>query len=179
MVRHTVQVRVSVKHTLSTNLVDSSQQLAHALMRVDSLSHSLEAMAKNELDDCPIDVSRVEQACKRVAALVRRVRHAEVPHDRVKNCPSERVVAVSAAICASADVEPWRQHSLFVPWQELAWYRDESTSSGVRLAVPDDDDTAPQLDVGLTYVAILANSTAGKDKHEYMTYFWHLIDTTP
>ena len=111
-------------------------------MRVDSLGDALETVAENELDDGPIDVSRVEHACKRMAALMRRMAHPKVTHDRVKDCPSERVVAVPAAICSSADVEPWCLHSLLIPRQELVRYRDESTSSGVRLAVPDYDDAA-------------------------------------
>lgn len=41
MTRDIMQVRVSVKHTLSTNPVDSSQQLAHALMCVDALGDAL------------------------------------------------------------------------------------------------------------------------------------------
>lgn len=111
-------------------------------MRVDSLSHSFKAVAENELDDGPIYISRVEHTCERMAALVRCMHHAEVLHDGVKEGSSERVVAVTAAICASADVEPRRLHGLLVPRQELARYWDKSTSSGVRLAVPDHDDTA-------------------------------------
>lgn len=140
MARDTGDQRVSVKYTLSTNLIDSSQQFSDALMCVDALSHSLEAVAEDELDDGPIDVGRVEHRRERVAALVRRVRHPKVTHDRVKDCPSERVVAVPAAICSSADVEPWRLHGLLVPWQELARDGDESTSACIRLAVPDHDD---------------------------------------
>lgn len=148
-------------------------------MRVDSLGDALETVAKNELDDGPIYVSRVEHACKRVAALMWRVRHAKMPHYRVEDGSAERVVAVPAAIRSAADVESWRLHGILVPRYEPLGDRDKSTSACIRLAVPDYDDAAPQLDVGLTYVAILTNSTAGKDKHEYMAYFWHLIDTTP
>ena len=99
-------------------------------------------MAENEFCDGPIYVSRVEHACKRVAALMWRVRHAKVPHDWVEDGSAERVVAVPAAICSTADVEPRRLHGLLVPRQELAWYRDESTSACIRLAVPDHDDAA-------------------------------------
>lgn len=61
-------------------------------------------MAEDEFCDGPIDVGRVEHGCERMTALVRRVRHAKVPHDGVKDGSAERVVAVPAAICSTADV---------------------------------------------------------------------------
>lgn len=142
MARNITRVHISVKHTSSTDLVDGSQQFADALMRVDTLGHTFEAVSEDELDDGAVDVGRVKHTGKRVAALMRRMRHAEVVHDRVKDSAAERVVAVTAAICSSADVEPRCLHGLLIPRQELAWYRDESTSSCIRLAVPDHDDAA-------------------------------------
>lgn len=148
-------------------------------MCVDAFGDAFKRMAENELNDGPIYVSRVEHACKRVAALVRCVRHAKVTHDRVEDGSAERVVAVPAAICSSADVEPRCLHGLLIPRQELAWYRDESTSSCIGLAMPDHDDATAQLDVGLTDVTVFADTTAGVDEHEYMTRFWHIINATP
>lgn len=174
-----MQVRVSVKHTLSTNPVDSSQQLAHALMRVDALSHSLETVAKDELDDGAIDIGRVEHTCKRVAALVRRMAHSKVTHDVVKDGSAERIVAVPASVSTGTDIQPRRLHGLFVPRYEPLGYRDKPASTCICLAVPDHDDAPPQLYVRLTDVPIFSDATAGKDEHEYVARCWHLIDTTP
>lgn len=148
-------------------------------MRVDTLGHTFEAVSENELDDGAVDVGRVKHTGKRVAALMRRVRHAEVVHDRVKDSAAERVVAVTAAICASADVEPGSLHSLLVPWCELARDGDKPARTGIGLAVPDYDDATAQLDVGLTDVTVFADTTAGVDEHEHMTRFWHIINATP
>lgn len=148
-------------------------------MCVDALGHSFETVAEDELDYGAVDVGRVEHRCKRMAAFMRRVYHTEMPHYRVKDGTAERVVAVTRPVSPRADVVSIPLQGILVPRYEASGDGNESPTSCLGLAVPDDDDTAPQLDVGLTYVAILANSTAGKDKHEYMTYFWHLIDTTP
>ena len=172
-------LRVSVKHTLSTNLVDGSQQFADALMRVDTLGHTFEAVSEDELDDGAVDVGRIEHGRERMAALMRRMRHAEVVHDRVKDSAAERVVAVTAAICASADVEPGSLHSLLVPWHELARDGDKPARTGIGLAVPDHDDATAQLDVGLTDVTVLADSASRVDKHEHVARLGHLIDVTP
>lgn len=177
--RDIIDLLASVKHRLSTNLVDGSQQIADALMRVDTFGHTFEAVSEDKLDDGAVDVGRVKHTGKRVAALMRRMRHAEVVHDRVKDSASERVVAVTAAICASADVEPGSLHSLLVPWHELARDRDKPARTGIGLAVPDDDDAAAELDVGLADVPVLADSTSRIDEHEHMTRFWHIIDATP
>ena len=148
-------------------------------MRVDSLGDAISAVAEDELDDGPIYVSRVEHRRERMTALVRRMRHAEVVHDRVKDSAAERVVAVTAAICASADVEPGSPHSLLVPWHELARDGDKPARTGIGFAVPDHDDATAQLDVGLTDVTVFADTTAGVDEHEHMTRLGHLIDATP
>lgn len=148
-------------------------------MCVDALGHSFKAVPEDEFDDGAVDVGRVKHTGKRVAAFVRRMRHAKVAHDWVKDGPSERVVAVTRPVAPRADVVSLSLHGILVPRYESLGDGDEPPASCLGLAVPDDDDTAPQLDVGLTYVTILTNSTAGKDKHEYMTYFWHLIDPTP
>lgn len=111
-------------------------------MRVDTLGHTFEAVSEDELDDGAVDIGRVKHTGKRMAALMWRMRHPEVMHDWVKDGSAERVVAVPTAIRSAAEVEPWRLHCLLVPWQELARYRDKSTSTRIRLAVPDHDDTA-------------------------------------
>ena len=172
-------LRVSVKHTLSTNPVDGSQQFADALMRVDTLGHTFEAVSEDELDDGAVDIGRVKHTGKRVAALMRRMRHAEVVHDKVKDSAAERVVAVTAAICASADVEPGSLHSLLVPWHEFARDGDKPARTGIGLAVPDHDDATAQLDVGLTDVTVFADTTAGVDEHEHVARLGHHIDATP
>ena len=179
MARNITRVHISVKHTSSTDLVDGSQQFADALMRVDTLGHTFEAVSEDELDDGAVDVGRVKHTGKRVAALMRRMRHAEVVHDRVKDSAAERVVAVTAAICASADVEPGSLHSLLVPWYELARDGDKPARTGISLAVPDHDDATAQLDVGLTDVTVFADTTAGVDEHKYVTGFGYLVDATP
>ena len=148
-------------------------------MRVDTLGHTFEAVAENEFCDGPIYVSRVEHACKRMAALMRRMRHAEVPHHRVEDGSSERVVAVPTAICSAADVEPWRLHGHLVPRQNLARYRDKSTSTRIRLAVSDHDDAPPQFDISLADMTVLADSASRVDKHEHVARLGHLIDVTP
>ena len=51
MARNITRVHISVKHTSSTDLVDGSQQFADALMRVDTLGHTFEAVSEDELDD--------------------------------------------------------------------------------------------------------------------------------
>ena len=111
-------------------------------MRVDTLGHTFEAVSEDELDDGAVDVGRVEHGRERMAALMRRMRHAEVVHDKVKDSAAERVVAVTAAICASADVESRSLHSLLVPWHELARDGDKPARTGIGLAVPDHDDAA-------------------------------------
>lgn len=136
-------------------------------------------MAENEFCDGPIYVSRVEHACKRMAALMRRVAHPKVTHDGVKDCPSERVVAVPATVSAAADVEPWRLHSLLVPRQELARNWDEPASAGIGLAVTNHNNATSQLDVSLADMTVLANTTARVDEHEHMARLGHLIDATP
>lgn len=172
-------MRVSVKHTLSTNLVDSSQQFSDALVRVDALGDTLQAMAEYEFDDGAVDIGRVKHTGKCMTALMRRMAHAKVTHDGVENCSSERVVAVPSAVSTSADVEPWRLHGLLIPRQELLRYWYKPTSSGVCLAVPDHDDATPQFHVSLADVPILADSAAGVDEHEHVTYFGHFVDTAP
>ena len=169
----------SVKHTSSTNLVDGSQQFADALMRVYSFRHTFEAVAEDKLDDGAVDVSRVKHRRERMAALMWRMRHPEVTHDWVKDGSAERVVAVPTAIRSAADVEPWRLHFLLVPWQELARYRDKSTSTRIRLAVPDHDDAPPQFDISLADMTVLADSASRVDKHEHVARLGHLIDATP
>lgn len=84
-------------------------------MRVDALGHAFKAVSENELDDGAVDVGRVKHTGKRVAALMRRMRHAEVVHDRVKDSAAERVVAVTAAILAGADVFACAVHGFFIP----------------------------------------------------------------
>lgn len=148
-------------------------------MRVDTFGHTFEAVSEDEFDDGAVDVGRVKHTGKRVAALMRCMRHAEVVHDRVKDSAAERVVAVTVAICASADVESGSLHSLLVPWHELARDGDKPARTGIGLAVPDHDDAAAQLDVGLTDVTVFADTTAGVDEHEDMTCFGHIINATP
>lgn len=148
-------------------------------MRVDTLGHTFEAVSEDELDDGAVDVGRIEHGRECMAALMRRMRHAEVVHDRVKDSAAERVVAVTAAICASADVEPGSLHSLLVPWHELARDGDKPVRTGIGLAVPDHDDATAQLDVGLTDVTVFADTTAGVDEHEHVARLGHLIDATP
>ena len=148
-------------------------------MRVDTLGHTFEAVSEDELNDGAVDVGRVKHTGKRVAALMRRMRHAEVVHDRVKDSAAERVVAVTAAICASADVEPGSLHSLLAPWHELARDGDKPARTGIGLAVPDHDDATAQLDVGLTDVTVFADTTAEVDEHEHVARLGHLIDATP
>lgn len=148
-------------------------------MRVDTLGHTFEAVSEDELDDGAVDVGRVKHTGKRVAALMRRMRHAEVVHDRVKDSAAERVVAVTAAICASADVEPGSLHSLLVPWHELARDGNKPARTGIGLAMPDHDDATAQLDVSLTDVTVFADTTAGVDEHEYVAGFGYLVDATP
>lgn len=60
MARDTVLVYAFIKHTLSTNFVDGSQQFAYALVRIYALGDAFEAMPEDELDDGPIDISRVK-----------------------------------------------------------------------------------------------------------------------
>lgn len=148
-------------------------------MRVDTLGHTFKAVSEDELDDGAIDIGRVKHTSKRVAALMRCMRHAEVVHDRVKDSAAERVVAVTASICASADVEPGSLHSLLVPWHELTRDGDKPARTGIGLAVPDHDDATAQLDVGLTDVTVFADTTAGVDEHEYVAGFGYLVDATP
>lgn len=148
-------------------------------MRVDTLGHTFEAVSKDELDDGAVDIGRVKHTGKRVAALMRRMRHAEVVHDRVKDSAAERVVAVTAAICASADVEPGSLHSLLVPWHELARDGDKPARTGIGLAVPDHDDAAAQLDVSLPDMTVLTDTASRVYEHEDMTCFGHIINATP
>ena len=110
---------------------------------------------------------------------MRRMRHAEVPHHRGEDGSSERVVAVPTSICSAADVEPWRLHGHLVPRQNLARYRDKSTSTCIRLAVPDHDDAPPQFDISLADMTVLADSASRVDKHEHVARLGHLIDATP
>lgn len=146
-------------------------------MRVDTLGHTFEAVSEDELDDGAVDVGRVKHTGKRVAALMRRMRHAEVVHHRVKDSPAERVVAV--AICASADVEPGSLHSLLVPWHELARDGDKPARTGIGLAVPDHDDATAQLDVSLPDMTVLTDTASRVYEHEDMTCFGHIINATP
>lgn len=148
-------------------------------MCVDALGHSFETVAEDELDYGAVDVGRVEHRCKRMAAFMRRVYHAEMPHYRVKDGTAERVVAVTRPVSPRADVVSISLQGIFVPRYEASGDGNESPASCLGLAVPDDDDTAPQLDISLAYVAVLTNTTAGVDEHEHMTRFWHLINATP
>lgn len=148
-------------------------------MRVYSFRHSLQAVPEDELDDGAVDVGRVKHACKRMTALVRRMRHPKVPHDWVEDGSTERVVAVPAAICSSADIEPWRLHGLLIPRQELLRYWYKPTSSGVCLAVPDHDDAAAYLYVSLADMPVLADSASRVDEHEHMASLGHIIDAAP
>ena len=148
-------------------------------MRVDTLGHTFEAVSEDELDDGAVDVGRVKHTGKRVAALMRRMRHAEVVHDRVKDSAAERVVAVTVAICASADVEPGSLHSLLVPWHELARDGDKPARTGIGLAVPDHDDATAQLDVSLPDMTVLTDTASRVYEHEDMTCFGHIINATP
>lgn len=179
MARNITRVHISVKHTSSTDLVDGSQQFADALMREDTFGHTFEAVSEDELDNGAVDIGRVKHTGKRVAALMRCMRHAEVVHDRVKDSAAERVVAVTAAICAAADIEPRRLHGKLIPWHELARDGDKPAGTCIGLAVSDHDDAAAQLDVGLTDVTVFADTTARVDEHEHMTRFWHIINATP
>nr|DAL67266.1 MAG TPA: hypothetical protein [Caudoviricetes sp.] len=179
MARNITRVHISVKHTSSTDLVDGSQQFADALMRVDTFGHTFEAVSEDELDDGAVDIGRVKHTGKRVAALMRRMRHAEVVHDRVKDSAAERVVAVTAAICASADVESGSLHSLLVPWHELARDGDKPARTGIGLAVPDHDDATAQLDVSLPDMTVLTDTASRVYEHEDMTCFGHIINATP
>lgn len=179
MARNITRVHISVKHTSSTDLVDSSQQFADALMRVDTFGHTFEAVPEDELDDGAVDVGRIEHGRERMAALMRRMRHAEVPHHRVEDGSSKRVVAVPTAICSAADVEPWRLHGHLVPRQNLARYRDKSTSTRIRLAVPDHDDAPPQFDISLADMTVLADSASRVDEHEHVACLGNLTDTAP
>ena len=111
-------------------------------MCVDTLGHSFETVAEDELDDGAVDVGRVKHRRERMAALMRRMRHAEMPHDWVKDGSAERVVAVPTAICTAANVEPRRLHGILIPRQDLARYRDKSASTCIGLAVPNHDDAA-------------------------------------
>ena len=148
-------------------------------MCVDALGHSFKAVPEDEFDDGAVDVGRVKHTGKRVAAFVRRMRHAKVAHDWVKDGPSERVVAVTRPVAPRADVVSLSLHGILVPRYESLGDGDEPPASCLGLAVPDDDDTAPQLDISLAYVAVLTNTTAGVDEHEHMTRFRHLINATP
>lgn len=148
-------------------------------MRVDTFGHTFEAVSEDELDDGAVDVGRVKHTGKRVAALMRRMRHAEVVHDRVKDSAAERVVAVTAAICASADVEPRRLHGKLIPWHELARDRDKPAGTCIGLAVSDHDDAAAQLDVSLPDMTVLTDTASRVYEHEYVAGFGYLIDATP
>lgn len=172
-------LRVSVKHTLSTNLVDGSQQFADALMRVDTLGYTFEAVSEDELDDGAVDIGRVKHTGKRVAALMRGVHHAEVLHDGVEDGAAERVITVARTVLAGADVFAFSLHGVLVPRYEALGDGDEPPASRLGLAVPDDDDAPPQLDVGLADVPVLADTASGVDEHEHMTRFWHIINATP
>lgn len=148
-------------------------------MRVDTFGHTFEAVSEDELDDGAVDIGRVKHTGKRVAALMRRMRHAEVVHDRVKDSAAERVVAVTAAICAAADIEPRRLHGKLIPWHELARDRDKPAGTCIGLAVSDHDDAAAQLDVSLPDMTVLTDTASRVYEHEYVAGFGYLIDATP
>lgn len=76
---------------------------------------------------------------------MRGVYHAKVFHDGVEDGTTEGIVAVACPVLAGADVFACAVHGFFIPRHELLRYRHEPPAPCFGLAVPDDDNAAPEL----------------------------------
>jgi hypothetical protein len=109
-----------------------------------------------------------------------RVLEVKVLHNRVKDGPSETVIAVAGTIGPAADVFSWTVHGLLVPWQELLGDWNEPTSSGISLGVTHNKEPTLDFYVGLFYVTVLSDSASGVEKHKnVLNLVRHIINTAP
>ena len=102
---------------LRTNLVNRFQQVTYGLVRIYAFRDALQSMPEDKPCHSTVDVCGIQHAGKRMAALMRRMLHVELFHDRAENVTTERIISVCPAVGAVYQILIRFMQQFLIPWQ--------------------------------------------------------------